>query len=102
MYLAALKSIPEELYDAAKVDGASAWQRLIYVTMPMLRNIVAITMLFSTIVTFANFDIVRVLTGGGPRDTTTCSAPGRSIWASRAATSRSAPRSRCSCSRFSR
>ncbi len=70
MYLAALKSIPEELYDAAKVDGASAWQRLVYVTLPMLRNIVAITMLFSTIVTFANFDIVRVLTGGGPRDTT--------------------------------
>ena len=70
MYLAALKSIPEELYDAAKVDGASAWQRLIYVTLPMLRNIVAITMLFSTIVTFANFDIVRILTGGGPRNTT--------------------------------
>jgi multiple sugar transport system permease protein len=70
MYLAALKSIPEELYDAAKVDGASAWQRLVYVTLPMMRNIVAITMLFSTIVTFANFDIVRVLTGGGPRNTT--------------------------------
>lgn len=70
MYLAALKSIPEELYDAAKVDGASPWQQLIYVTLPMMRNIVAITMLFSTIVTFANFDIVRVLTGGGPRHTT--------------------------------
>jgi len=70
MYLAALKSIPEELYDAAKVDGASAWQRLVFVTLPMMRNIVAITMLFSTIVTFANFDIVRVLTGGGPRNTT--------------------------------
>jgi multiple sugar transport system permease protein len=70
MYLAALKSIPEELYDAAKVDGASAWQRLVYVTLPMMRNIVAITMLFSTIVTFANFDIVRVLTQGGPRNTT--------------------------------
>ena len=70
MYLAALKSIPEELYDAAKVDGASAWQRLRFVTLPMMRNIVAITMLFSTIVTFANFDIVRVLTAGGPRNTT--------------------------------
>jgi multiple sugar transport system permease protein len=70
MYLAALKSIPEELYDAAKVDGASAWQRLRYVTLPMMRNIIAITMLFSTIVTFANFDIVRVLTQGGPRNTT--------------------------------
>jgi multiple sugar transport system permease protein len=70
MYLASLKSIPEELYDAAKVDGATAWQRLIYVTLPMMRNIMAITMLFSTIVTFANFDIVRVLTRGGPRNTT--------------------------------
>ncbi|MEZ5933777.1 MAG: sugar ABC transporter permease [Alphaproteobacteria bacterium] len=70
MYLAALKSIPEELYDAAKVDGATAVQRLLYVTLPMMRNIMAITVLFSTIVTFANFDIVRVLTGGGPRNTT--------------------------------
>jgi multiple sugar transport system permease protein len=70
MYLAALKSIPQELYDAAKVDGATAWQRLIYVTLPMMRNIIAITVLFSTIVTFANFDIVRVLTQGGPRNST--------------------------------
>jgi len=70
MYLASLKSIPEELYDAAKVDGATAWQRLRFVTLPMMRNIMAITMLFSTIVTFANFDIVRVLTRGGPRNTT--------------------------------
>jgi multiple sugar transport system permease protein len=70
MYLAALKSIPEELYDAAKVDGANAWQRLVYVTLPMMRSIIAITMLFSTIVTFANFDIVRVLTQGGPRNAT--------------------------------
>jgi multiple sugar transport system permease protein len=70
MYLASLKSIPEELYDAAKVDGASAVQQLVFVTLPMMRNIMAITMLFSTIVTFANFDIVRVLTQGGPRNTT--------------------------------
>lgn len=70
MYLAALKSIPEELYEAAAIDGANAWQRLIHVTLPMMRNIIAITVLFSTIVTFANFDIVRVLTQGGPRNTT--------------------------------
>jgi multiple sugar transport system permease protein len=70
MYLAALKSIPGELYDAAKVDGASAWQQLVHVTLPMMRNIMAITILFSTIVTFANFDIVRVLTQGGPRNST--------------------------------
>ena len=70
MYLAALKSVPGDLYEAADIDGASAWQKLVYITVPMLRNIIAITVLFSTIVTFANFDIVRVLTQGGPRNTT--------------------------------
>src|SRR5471030_1524590 len=66
MYLAALKSVPEQLYEAASIDGATWWQRIWYVTLPMMRNIIAITALFSTIVTFANFDIVRVLTAGGP------------------------------------
>ena len=66
MYLAALKSVPEQLYEAASIDGATWWQRIWYVTLPMMRNIIAITALFSTIVTFANFDIVRVLTSGGP------------------------------------
>lgn len=70
MYLAALKSVPQDLYEAADMDGASTWQKLIHITLPMLRNIIMITMLFSTIVTFANFDIVRVLTGGGPVNTT--------------------------------
>jgi multiple sugar transport system permease protein len=70
MYLAALKSVPEQLYEVAAVDGANAWQKLVYVTLPMMRNIMAITVLFSLIVTFANYDIVRVLTGGGPRNTT--------------------------------
>src|SRR5216684_1557107 len=70
MYLAALKSVPEQLYEAAAIDGASWWQRLWYVTLPMMRNIISITVLFSLIVTFANFDIVRILTNGGPIDTT--------------------------------
>ncbi|MCC6918626.1 MAG: sugar ABC transporter permease [Alphaproteobacteria bacterium] len=70
MYLAALKSVPEQLYEAAAIDGASWWQRLWYVTLPMMRNIISITVLFSLIVTFANFDIVRVLTAGGPIDQT--------------------------------
>jgi multiple sugar transport system permease protein len=70
MYLAALKSVPEQLYEAAAIDGASAWQKLRYVTLPMMRNIISITVLFSLIVTFANFDIVRVLTNGGPQDRT--------------------------------
>lgn len=70
MYLAGLKSIPPELYAAAAIDGASAWQRFRYVTLPMMRNIITITMLYSTIVTFATFDIVQVLTKGGPRNST--------------------------------
>ena len=70
MYLAALKSVPEQLYEAAAIDGANWWQRIWYVTLPMMRNIMAITALFSLIVTFANFDIVRILTAGGPVDKT--------------------------------
>ena len=70
MYLAALKSVPDQLYEAAQIDGASWWQRIWYVTLPMMRNIILITALFSTIVTFANFDIVRIMTQGGPIDTT--------------------------------
>jgi multiple sugar transport system permease protein len=70
MYLAALKSVPDQLYEVAAVDGANAWQKLVYVTLPMMRNIISITVLFSLIVTFANYDIVRVLTNGGPRNMT--------------------------------
>jgi multiple sugar transport system permease protein len=70
MYLAALKSVPEQLYEAASIDGANWWQKIWYVTLPMMRNIISITVLFSLIVTFANFDIVRILTAGGPIDRT--------------------------------
>jgi multiple sugar transport system permease protein len=70
MYLASLKSVPEQLYEAAAIDGANWWQRIWYVTLPMMRNIISITALFSLIVTFANFDIVRILTFGGPLDHT--------------------------------
>jgi multiple sugar transport system permease protein len=70
MYLAALRSVPEQLYEAASIDGANAWQKFIHITLPMMRSIIAITVLFSLIVTFANFDIVWVMTQGGPRDMT--------------------------------
>jgi len=70
MYLAALKSVPDQLYEAASIDGASPMQKLVHVTLPMLRNVIAITALFSLIVTFADFDIVRILTSGGPEDMT--------------------------------
>ena len=70
MYLAALKSVPDQLYEAAAIDGATGFQKLRHVTLAMMRNIISITMLFSLIVTFANFDIVRILTNGGPQDLT--------------------------------
>src|SRR5438309_12083444 len=70
MYLAALKSVPEQLHEAAAIDGANWWQKIWYVNLPMMRNIIQITALFSLIVTFANFDIVKVLTNGGPVDQT--------------------------------
>ncbi len=70
MYLAALKSVPDQLYEAAAIDGANAWQKFVHITLPMMRNIISITVLFSLIVTFANFDIVQIMTAGGPRNMT--------------------------------
>src|SRR5947199_10410362 len=70
MYLAALKSVPEQLHEAAAIDRANWLQNICYINLPMMRNIIQITALFSLIVTFANFDIVKVLTNGGPLDQT--------------------------------
>jgi multiple sugar transport system permease protein len=70
MYLAALKSVPEQLHEAAAIDGANWLQKIWYINIPMMRNIIQITALFSLIVTFANFDIVKILTNGGPVDQT--------------------------------
>jgi len=70
IFLAGLQSVPRELHDAAAIDGANAWQRFVHITLPMMRNIIAITVLFSLIVTFANFDIVQIMTAGGPRNMT--------------------------------
>jgi multiple sugar transport system permease protein len=70
MYLATLKSVPDQLYEAAMIDGANFLQKIRYISLPMLRNIISITVLFSLIVTFANFDIVQILTAGAPANTT--------------------------------
>jgi multiple sugar transport system permease protein len=70
MFLASMKSAPGELYEAAKIDGATWWQLLRYVTLPMMRNIIAITVMFSLIGGFTGFTIVAVLTNGGPLGTT--------------------------------
>jgi ABC-type sugar transport system permease subunit len=68
--LAALQTIPEELYDAAKVDGASNWQRFWAVTEPGIRPVVIVTILLSSIWTANAFEHVWLLTQGGPSDAT--------------------------------
>jgi len=68
--LAGLVSIPQELYEAAETDGAGAWTQFRYITLPMLKPILAIVILFSTIFTLSDFNIVFVLTRGGPMNMT--------------------------------
>jgi multiple sugar transport system permease protein len=65
-YLAAMQSIPLELYDAAAVDGAGRWQRFCHVTLPGLKHIVIVTVLLSFIWTINDFNIIYVMTRGGP------------------------------------
>jgi multiple sugar transport system permease protein len=68
--LAGLVSIPREFYEAAEVDGAGSWGRFRHVTLPLLKPVLAVVILFSTIFTFADFNIVQVLTRGGPVNST--------------------------------
>jgi len=68
--LAGLVSIPKELYEAAEADGAGAMARFWHVTLPLLKPVLAIVVLFSTIFTFSDFNIVYVLTHGGPINST--------------------------------
>ncbi|HTK91374.1 MAG TPA: sugar ABC transporter permease [Verrucomicrobiae bacterium] len=65
-FLAGMKAIPGELYEAASVDGATVLQRFVHVTLPGLKNIMIIVVLLSTIWTFNDFGIVYILTKGGP------------------------------------
>jgi multiple sugar transport system permease protein len=68
--LAGLVSIPRELYEAAEADGAGPGARFWHVTLPLLKPVLAIVVLFSTIFTFSDFNIVYVLTHGGPINST--------------------------------
>jgi multiple sugar transport system permease protein len=68
--LAGLVSIPREFYEAAEVDGATSWGRFCYVTLPLLKPVLAVVVLFSTIFTFSDFNIVYILTRGGPVNST--------------------------------
>jgi multiple sugar transport system permease protein len=68
--LAGLQAVPQDQYDAAKVDGAGIWARFWYVTVPSLMPVIAVVTLFSTILTFNDFSIIWVLTKGGPGNAT--------------------------------
>jgi multiple sugar transport system permease protein len=69
--LAALLRISQELYDAAAVDGASKWQQFLHVTLPGLQPVLFVLGLVGTLLSFNVFDIVWLLTGGGPASATT-------------------------------
>lgn len=67
---AGLVAIPEQLYEAADTEGASTFRKFWHITLPLLRPVLAIVILFSTIFTLADFNIVYVLTRGGPMNST--------------------------------
>ena len=70
VYLAGLQSIPNDLYEAARLDGASTWQRFRFVTWPGLRQTNIFVLIITTIQAFKLFTQVNILTQGGPRGTT--------------------------------
>jgi multiple sugar transport system permease protein len=71
LLLAGLQPIPDDLYEAADVDGATRWQKLAQITLPLLRPVILVAVALRTIGAFRVFDIIYVLTGnGGPADST--------------------------------
>jgi multiple sugar transport system permease protein len=68
--LAGLQTISPSLYEAGAIDGASGWQRFRYITLPLLTPIIAVVMTFSVLFTFTDFQLIYVLTRGGPLNAT--------------------------------
>jgi multiple sugar transport system permease protein len=68
--LAGLQAVPNELHEAAAIDGANMWQRFRNVTVPHIKGVVLIAALLSVIWTFADFQLIYVLTKGGPANMT--------------------------------
>ncbi len=68
--LAGLTSIPQDVNDAAEVDGASFWRKLFYIRLPLLAPIMAVAILYGIVFTFSDIIVVYVMTGGGPVDST--------------------------------
>jgi multiple sugar transport system permease protein len=69
-FLAALQTIPPELYDAADIDGATGWKMFWHVTLPLVKPVAIVVVVFSVVVTFADFQLVYILTRGGPNNET--------------------------------
>mgnify|MGYP003956320695 CR=1 FL=1 len=70
IYLAGLQAIPDDLYEAAALDGAGPWKRFVHVTIPQLAPTTLFLLITSTIFTFQGFDVVRIMTQGGPGHST--------------------------------
>ncbi len=70
MFLAGLQTIPDDLYDAAKVDGAGVWARFRYITLPYLRPVILVVLVLRTLQTFRVFNIIYIMTKGGPANST--------------------------------
>ena len=68
--LAALQTVPAELYEAARIDGAGAWQRFRMITLPLVMNTTIVVIVLTTLHTFNNVTMVFIMTGGGPVGTT--------------------------------
>ena len=68
--LAGLQTVPASLYEAATLDGATRWQMFVKITYPLLTPIIAVVMTFSVLFTFTDFQLVKVLTNGGPAGAT--------------------------------
>ncbi|MEV7429866.1 sugar ABC transporter permease [Nocardioides sp. NPDC092400] len=66
-----LSAVPDDVYEAAAVDGASGWQTFRHVTLPMLKPFILVALLFRTIDALKTFDSIQILTGGGPGSSTT-------------------------------
>ena len=70
LLLSGLQTIPDDIYESAIVDGASVWQRFLFITLPLLRPMLSIVIIFEMIFALKVFDIIFVLTAGGPADAT--------------------------------
>ena len=70
LILSGLQAIPQTPYEAAKIDGATRWQLFRFITLPLLRPIILVVLIWRTMDLFRCFDMIYILTGGGPSHTT--------------------------------